>query len=147
MAKQTVDFKPKKKILWSARKRLWCGLPWTFTVYSLSEDRLFVKSGMLSIREDEVRLYRVRDLGLKRSFIQRIFGLGTIVICSTDSSMRDFELKNIRDCESVKERLSELVEDERQRKRVATREILNHGADDDNDNDFDDFDHMDVDHV
>ena len=55
------------EILWSDRKRIWCGLPWTFTVYSMSEDRLFVKKGLFSLREDEVRLYRIKDLALQRS--------------------------------------------------------------------------------
>ena len=45
-------------LVWRDRKRNWLGLPWTFTVYGLTEDRLFIKSGMLNIHEDEVRLYR-----------------------------------------------------------------------------------------
>ena len=139
MANNEIKLKSKTKIIWRARKRLWCGLPWTFTVYSLSEDRLFVKSGMLNIREDEVRLYRIRDIGMKASFGQRLFGLATITICSTDSSLKDFELKNIRDARDVKEKISELVEEERQKKRVATREILGHDGPEHED-DFDFFD-------
>ena len=27
-------------LVWSDRKRNWLGLPWTFTVYGLTEDRL-----------------------------------------------------------------------------------------------------------
>ena len=49
-------------LVWSDRKRNWLGLPWTFTVYGLTEDRLFIKTGVLNIHEDEVRLYRILDL-------------------------------------------------------------------------------------
>ena len=132
--------KKEENIIWRARKRIWCGLPWTFTVYSLSDDRLFVKSGMLNIHEDEVRLYRIRDVGMSATLIQRIFGLGSVSICSTDSSLRDFELKNIKNARAVKDKISELVEAERQRKRVSTREILDHNGpehmDDDDGFDF-----------
>ena len=126
MAKSEV-LKERRNIIWSERKRLWCGLPWTFTIYSLSPDRIFIKRGVFSIREDEVRLYRIKDISLRRSFIQRIFGLGSIAICSTDSSLKDFELKNIKNSDMVKEKLSDYVEEERERKRVSMREFLGHG--------------------
>ena len=48
--------------LWKDRKRYF-GLPLSFTRYSLSEDRLFVSEGLLNIRDDEVLLYRVREIG------------------------------------------------------------------------------------
>ena len=114
--------------IWKARKRNFLGLPWTFTVYGFSEDRLYVKTGILSTREDEVRLYRITDIGLTRSFWQRIMGMGTIQIYSSDQSMGDFQLINIKDSENVKEQLSQLIEAERENKRVSSREFL--GGDD-----------------
>ena len=47
--------------LWKDRKRYF-GLPLSFTRYALSEDRLFTSVGFLSIKDDEILLYRVRDL-------------------------------------------------------------------------------------
>ena len=58
--------------LWKDRKRI-LGLPITFTRYRLSEDRIFRETGLLNLKEEEVLLYRVRDLELKRSLFQRIF--------------------------------------------------------------------------
>ena len=58
--------------------------PITFTVYSLSEDRLFIKTGLFNLRTEEIILYRIRDISLRRSFGQRIFGVGTVHICSSD---------------------------------------------------------------
>ena len=97
--------------IWSDRKRIFCGLPWTFTTYTLTSDRLFIETGVLGKHEDEVRLYRILDISLSRSFSQRIFGLGTIHCCSADKTMGDFDIINIKNPREVKERLSELVEE------------------------------------
>lgn len=53
--------------LWSARKRNALGLPWTFTKYAFTEDRLFVTTGLLKTVEDEERLYRILDITLSRT--------------------------------------------------------------------------------
>ena len=110
--------------IWKARKRNFLGLPWTFTIYGFSDDRLYVKTGVLNTREDEVRLYRITDIGLTRSLWQRIMGMGTIQIYSSDQSMGDFKLVNVKDSENVKEQLSQLIEKERENKRVSSREFL-----------------------
>ena len=105
-------------VLWHDRKRNFLGLPWTFTVYELTRNRLFLQTGFLNQREDEVRLYRITDLTLTRSLWQRIIGTGTIHIDSSDKTLANFDLKNIRDSGNIKEQLSNLVE-------IARRE--NHG--------------------
>lgn len=120
-------------IVWKDRKRTLFGLPWSFTKYSLSDDRLFISTGFLSTKEDEVRLYRIMDISLKRTLGQRIFGLGTIKCCSADKTLGDFEIKNIKKSKDVKELLSEMVENERNRKKVTSREFIDH-----EDSEFDD---------
>ena len=101
--------RPSREIMWSDKKRIWCGLPWTFTRYSVSPDRLYIKRGLITIHEDEVRLYRIRDISLRQGFFQRLFGLGTINISSSDSSMGNFQLKNIKKSHDVKEMLSDVI--------------------------------------
>lgn len=120
-------------IVWKDRKRTLFGLPWSFTKYSLSDDRLFISTGFLSTKEDEVRLYRIMDISLKHTLGQRIFGLGTIKCCSADKTLGDFEIKNIKKSKDVKELLSEMVENERNRKKVTSREFIDH-----EDSEFDD---------
>ena len=111
-------------IVWKDRKRTIFGLPWSCTKYSLSDDRLFISTGFLSTKEDEVRLYRIIDISLNRTLGQRMFGLGTIKCCSTDKTLGDFEIKNIKKSKDVKEILSEMVEEERNRKKVTSRVSL-----------------------
>lgn len=125
-------------IVWKDRKRTLFGLPWSFTKYSLSDDRLFISTGFLSTKEDEVRLYRIMDISLKRTLGQRIFGLGTIKCCSADKTLGDFEIKNIKKSKDVKELLSEMVENERNRKKVTSREFIDH-EDSEFDNGHDDM--------
>lgn len=120
-------------IVWTERKRIWCGLPLTFTIYSYDEERFYIKTGFLNQREDEVRLYRVQDLTVTRSFIQRIFGMGSIHVNSSDKTMGDFEIRNIKNVAEVKEKLSELVEIQRGKKRVNTREYVSGDAEPDHD--------------
>lgn len=112
------------EIIWKERKRIWCGLPLTFTVYSFDEERFYEETGFLNQRQDEVRLYRILDISMSRSLVQRIFGLGTIHVNSSDQTLGDFEIKNIRNVKEIKEQLSELVEQQRDKKRVHTREVF-----------------------
>lgn len=126
------------EIIWKDRKRIFFGLPWTFTKYSISEDRLFISTGFFSVKEDEVRLYRIMDVSLERKLWQRMCGLGTIKCCSADKTMGDFEIKNIKKSREVKEMLSNMVEDERTKKKVSSREFMDHERDEFNE--YDDHD-------
>lgn len=134
-------------ILWKDRKRiLFFGLPWSFTRYSVSKDRFFISKGFFSIKDDEVRLYRIMDISLERSFMQRLVGVGTIKVCSGDKTMCDFEIKNIKRPKATKELLSDLVEKQRDIKRVVNRENMIDGHDhSDGQADIDDFDNNDDD--
>ena len=111
-------------MLWRERKRIWCGLPWTFTVYSFDEERILVDSGVFTKRQDEIRLYRVLDLSVSRTLIQRIFGMGTIHLKTSDKTMGDFDMINIKKVMDVKTQLSDLVEANREKKRVVSREFM-----------------------
>lgn len=110
-------------VLWHDRKRYF-GLPISFTKYSVSEDRLFVETGLFNLTQDEVRLYRILDLSLKRTLGQRIFGVGSILVTSSDKSLKNFEVKNVKNPANVKEMLSTMVETERDKKRVVSREFM-----------------------
>ena len=100
---------------------------WVFRGSAVHKDR------GAEYREDEVRLYRITDIGLERSLWQRIMGMGTIRLYSSDQSMGDFSLVNVKNSENVKEQLSELIEKERENKRVSSREFL--GMDEEEDGD------------
>ena len=114
----------KTETIWKDRKRNLFGLPWSFTEYSMTEDRLFLKRGILNTRYDEVRLYRIRDNSLTRSLWQRITRTGTVHLTTSDTSLGNFDLKNITDPESVNEFLSEKIDEARKKNRVIAREAM-----------------------
>lgn len=124
MAKGTIPYQ------WSDRKRIIFGLPWTFTKYAATDEKLLIRTGFLNIHEEEVRLYRIMDLTMKRSFFQRLWGTGTIHVCSADRSTPEFDILSIKRPEMVKNMLSDMVEQERDRKKVAGREFMTDSSDD-----------------
>ena len=115
--------------LWKDRKRHF-GLPLSFTRYSMSEDRLFVSVGFLNIKDDEVLLYRVRDIDTRRSLWQRLFGVGTVTVLSADKTMPNLELQNVKDPIFVKELIHKQVEEMKIRRRVRVGEIMTSDMDD-----------------
>ena len=93
------------------------GMPISFTTYSLSEDRLFRETGLLNRTYEEILLYRVRDISLTRTLGQMIFGVGTVIIHSSDKSSGTLEIQNIKSPKQVKELIHQLVEESKTRRR------------------------------
>ena len=120
--------------IWKDRKRI-LGMPITFTRYRLSEDRLFLEKGFLNIKQDEILLYRVRDLELTMSLVQRIFGVGTICVHSSDKTIPHLDLQNVKQPREVKEMIHRAVEDAKDKRRMRTMEVM---GDDLVDEEFDD---------
>ena len=119
----------EKTVVWKDRKRWLFGLPWSFTRYRLYEDKFVIDTGFFSRKEDEIRLYRIMDITLNRSFGERLFSLGTIHCCSGDKTAPEFDIKHIKNPREIKEILSDMVEEEREKRRVGTREYIDADAD------------------
>ena len=109
--------------LWKDRKRV-LGMPLSFTRYRLSEDRLFCEKGFLNLKADEVLLYRVQDLELTISLAQRIFGVGTVCVHSSDKSIPHLDLENVKHPREVKELIHRNVEAAKDKRRMRATELL-----------------------
>ncbi len=120
-------------VVWQDRKRTLFGLPWSFTRYFITNEKVLIDIGFLSRTEEEIRLYRITDVTLSRSLGERIFKLGTIHCCSGDKSTPEFDIKRIKNSREIKDMLSDLVEKARNERRVAIREFV------DNDSEHDDI--------
>ena len=123
--------------IWKDRKRYF-GMPISFTRYALSEDRLFLSQGFLNIKDDEILLHRVRDIDTSRNLWQRLFGVGTVVVMSSDKSMPSLVLRNIKNPVDVKELIHEQVEEMKIRRRVRVGEIMTTDMDGDGEPDLED---------
>lgn len=124
----------KIEYIWQDRKRH-LGMPLSFTKYMLSGDRLFCESGLLSTKSDEVLLYRVRDLHLQISLGQRIFGVGTVRVLSSDTTIPNIELRNVKQPREVKELIHKQVEKAKEQRRLRPMELLQTDALEDLDGD------------
>ena len=116
--------KPHENALWHDRKRTFLGLPWSFTVYELTEDRIFIQRGVFTVTDEEIRLYRVLDIAYKASLGQRIFGLGTITLMTSDKTAGKVDIQSVKDARKVKEMIAKHVEEQRDKKRVFNREMM-----------------------
>lgn len=110
------QFGEGSKILWHDRKR-WCGMPLSFTRYYLVENedwlKLYSSIGFLSIRGEEVNLYRVYDISVIATLSNRIFGTGTLILHCSSNSSDEVHLIRIKNPYKVRAMLSELIEQER----------------------------------
>jgi hypothetical protein len=130
---QEVGMMSNNTIIWKDRKR-YMGMPLSFTRYGLSEDRLFLSIGLLSVRDEEILLYRVRDISTRRSLWQRLFGVGNITVLSSDKTMPTLLMKNVKDPLMVKELIHDHVEAAKMKNRIRISEVngdLNMDVDDD----------------
>ena len=109
--------------LWKGKK-CYFGLPISFTRYAVSEDRLFLSTGFFTIKDEEVLLYRIRDINTSRTLWQRIFGVGTITVISSDKSMPTLVMKNVKNPLEVKEMLHSQGEEMKRQRRVRVGEIM-----------------------
>lgn len=120
--------KTKLKKIWSDKKRI-LGMPITFTTYSLSEDRLFIDKGLIKLESEEILLYRIRDLKFTQTLGQRIFGVGTVTVSSSDKTTPVLEIQNVKDAFDVKELIHENVEKMKLERKIRVGEILEDGQD------------------
>ena len=84
------------------------------TRFTLTTERLRWDWGILNRRTEEVELYRVRDVGLIKPFVQRLVGLGTLEVTSTDERTPEIVLNAIKDADTVREYFREATERMRQ---------------------------------
>ena len=127
-----------KQYMWKDRKRI-LGMPISFTKYSLTKDRLFCEVGLLNTRYDEILLYRIRDIQLRRSLGQKFLGVGTIILQSSDKSTPVLELKNVKRAYEVKELIHRQVEEMKLARRMRVGEFMgDHDSEGDMDNELED---------
>ena len=120
----------QRKFLWSDKKRTLFGLPLSFTRYILTNEKLLIKTGFLNTKEEEIKLYRILDFTVRKTLLQRIFGVGEIELHTADSSTPVFVMQGVKNVETVKELMSQKVEEIRLNRKVGIREEFHNDIDD-----------------
>ena len=124
---------------YTERKRLLLfGLPWTFTKYEIKEDLITVRQGLLNTTENDCYMYKVQDVQLKNSFMERIMGLGTVVCFTGDNTSPNLLLEHIKNAKEIKDYILKASEEARIKRRVLTTMDIS-GSSEDEDKGVDEY--------
>ena len=94
------------------------------TRYRLTTQRLFAQTGLIAKNLEEVELFRVKDVTLRQGVLDRLLGVGTVTVLSTDDTAPELELAGIRDPLAAKEALRSAFRAARQREGLRTGEFI-----------------------
>ncbi len=101
------------------RKRwLFFGLPFTFTKYTVTEELITIDSGLLKTSQNDCYMYKVQDVELTITLIERIFKLGTIKCHTGDTTNPILMIEHIRNAKAVKDFILETSEKARLKRRT-----------------------------
>ena len=110
------------------RKRLlFFGLPWAFTKYTVREEDVVINSGLLKTYENNCYMYKIQDVELQVSLAERIFGLGTVVCFTGDTTHPRLVLERIKNAKEIKDYILKTSEEARRKRR--TLNTLDIGSD------------------
>ncbi|MBR3811020.1 MAG: PH domain-containing protein [Agathobacter sp.] len=117
--------------IFTERKRLlFFGLPWTFTKYTITPSLLTISQGFLSTSEDDCYMYKIQDVKLNKSLLERIFGLATITCYTGDVTHREVKLVHIKHSDEIKAYLLKTSEEARIKRRTLNTIDISADADD-----------------
>ena len=94
------------------------------TRYRLTSQRLFAQTGLIAKNLEEVELFRVKDVTLRQGVLDRLLGVGTVTVLSTDDTAPELDLAGIRDPLAAKEALRTAFRAARQREGLRTGEFI-----------------------
>ena len=101
------------------RKRwLFFGLPFTFTKYTVKEDMITIDSGLLKSVENDCYMYKVQDVELTATLIEKLFGLGTVVCHTGDTTHPTLKLEHIKNARVIKDFILKESEEARLKRRT-----------------------------
>ncbi|NCP98052.1 PH domain-containing protein [archaeon] len=89
---------------------LWNYLVIKNTKYKLTTQRIIMQVGVFNKITDEIELYRVKDHRLEQPFIQRLFGLGNVVLITSDQINSEVRMIAIKNAPELRESIRKLVE-------------------------------------
>lgn len=112
---------------YTERKRwMFFGLPFTFTKYMVKEDMITVSEGFFRTVENDCYMYKVQDVTHSASLVEKLFGLGTVICYTGDTTHPQLVLQHIRNSREIKEFI--LRESEEARLKRRTVNMLNIGS-------------------
>lgn len=101
------------------RKRwLFFGLPFTFTKYTVKEELITIDSGLFKTVQNDCYMYKVQDVALTVTLIERIFRLGTIRCHTGDTTNPVLLIEHVRNAKAIKDFILDTSEKARLKRRT-----------------------------
>lgn len=97
---------------------IWYYLVTKNNVYTVTSQRIKTSSGVFSKKLDDLEIYRIKDTRIEKPFFLRIFGLGNIVMVTSDALTPQIVLVGLSEVEKKREQLRTLIERNRRIKGV-----------------------------
>lgn len=97
---------------------LWQWLVLKNTKYELTTERLKTRHGVINKKMDDLELYRVRDYKFEQPLFLRLFGLGNILLQTSDKSHPVVVIRAVAGGEQLREQIRQAVEACRVKRRV-----------------------------
>ena len=94
------------------------GLPFTFTKYTVKEDVITVNAGLLKSTENDCYMYKVQDVELTSTLGEKLFGLGTVICYTGDTTHPRLVLEHIKHARTVKDFILKNSEEARLKRRT-----------------------------
>ena len=85
------------------KRSMFLGLPWTFTTYTVTDEFISIDSGLLNKVENDCYMYKVIDVRLETTLMERILGIGTIHCFTGDVTDPDLKLQHIKNAKEIKD--------------------------------------------
>ena len=98
------------------KRSMFLGLPWTFTSYTVTDEIITINNGLLRKEENDCYLYKVIDVRLESTLLERMLGLGTIHCFTGDVTDPDLKLCHIKHSKEIKDFILKQSEEERMKR-------------------------------
>ena len=108
------------------KRTAFLGLPLYFTTYTITDELLNVKQGLFKIVENDCYLYKIQDVTLSKTLMERMFGLGTITCHTGDTTNPTLTLSHIKNASEIKDYILKVSDELRLKRR--TINTVNIGA-------------------
>ena len=89
---------------------LWKWLELRCFEYELTTERLRISHGVLNKEFDELELYRIKDTSMTQPFFLRLFGLGNVVLVTSDKTTPELAIEAVGDPTQIREMIRGQVE-------------------------------------